>query len=178
MANRRQLKKISKMATKRLALQKLKELQELEIEEEEIEKEIQRIKKVIKGKRSTLSQLRASLANLDLILLNTQDWRNTIDVSREVGKKKYTEGQKNYIRALKVIENAISKTAADIKAIYGSDDIEELANQYYLPELSSYSQEELNEIEREFNKTHGYHVRLENATNPFADIDFNTLMPN
>lgn len=178
MASRRQLKKISKRNTKRLALQKLKELQELEIEEEEIEKEIQRLKKVVEGKKTTLSQLKATLANLNSISLRAQDWRNVIDVSKEVGKKKYTEGQKNYIRALKIIENAISKTAADIKAIYGSDDIEELANQYYLPELSSYSQEELNEIEHEFNKTHGYHVRLENATNPFADIDFNTLMPN
>ena len=111
-------------------------------------------------------------------IVKKQDWRKAIDVSSEVGKKKYTEGQKNYIRALKVIENALDKPAADIKAVYGSDDIEELANQYYLPELGSYSKKELNEIESEFNKTHGYHVRLKNATNPFAGIDFNTLMPN
>lgn len=111
-------------------------------------------------------------------VIRKRDWRNSIDVSKEVGKKKYTEGQKNYIRALKVIENALDKPAADIKAVYGSDDIEELANQYYLPELDSYSKEEIEEIENAFNKTHGYHVRLEKATNPFADIDFNTLMPN
>lgn len=117
-------------------------------------------------------------ARIGRTIIKKQDWKKTVDVSKEVGKKKYTEGQKNYMRALKVIENALDKPAADIKAIYGSDDIEELANQYYLPELSSYSQEELSEIESEFNKTHGYHVRLENATNPFADIDFNTLRPN
>lgn len=73
---------------------------------------------------------------------------------------------------------ALDKPAADIKAIYGSDDINELADQYYLPELGDYTQEALNEIEKEFNKTHGYHIRLQNATNPFAVIDFNTLIPN
>lgn len=181
MASRRQLKKIDRKTTKRLALQKLKELQALEAKNQELEAEIQALQKTIEGKKSTLSQLKASLASLNLIqakMGDLGDWKNTVDVSKEVGKKKYTEGQKNYIRALKIIEGALGRAAADIKAVYGSDDIEELANQYYLPELRSYSQSELNEIESEFNKTHGYHVRLENATNPFADIDFNTLMPN
>lgn len=178
MASRRQLKKIDRKTTKRLALEKLRELQELEAKNQELEAEIQALQKTIEGKKSTLSQLKASLASLNLIEAKMGDWRNTIDVSKEVGKKKYTEGQKNYIRALKIIEGALGRAPADIKAVYGSDDIEELANQYYLPELRSYSQSELDEIESEFNKTHGYHVRLENATNPFADIDFNTLMPN
>lgn len=107
-----------------------------------------------------------------------ESWKTSIDVSQEVGKKNYTEGQKNYIRALKVIEAKISKSAEAIKMMYGSDDIEELANQYYAPELSSYSQKELDEIEEEFNKTHGYHIRIKQGSNPFADIDFNTLQPN
>lgn len=172
--NKRQLKKVERMKTKRLALERLKMLEEFQLKEEEIDREIQRLRKIIEQKKSTLSELKTALASLSSISF---DWRS-IDVSKEVGKKKYTEGQKNYIRALKVIESTLKKPAADIKAIYGSDDIEELANQYYIPELSSYSQEELNEIESEFNKTHGYHIRLKNAKNPFADIDFNTLTPN
>lgn len=106
------------------------------------------------------------------------NWRTAIDVSKEVGKKKYTKGQKDYIRALKVIEETLKIPAADIKTKYGSDDIEELANQYYNSDLADYSQEELDLIEKEFNLTHGYHIRLEKATNPFVGIDFETLQPN
>lgn len=72
MASRRQLKKINRRTTKRLALQKLKELEMLQVEEAEIEKEIQRLKRVIEGKKSTLSQLKASLANLNSISLRAQ----------------------------------------------------------------------------------------------------------
>ena len=137
----------------------------------------------INGKQRTLESLRKQLSNIKTTIDKYEEerrtrWKKIIDVEKEVGKKKYTEGQKNYIRALKIIEKALDKPAADIKAEYGSDDIEELANQYYIAELRNYTQEELDEIEKEFNKTHGYRVRLENATNPFENIDFNTLMPN
>ena len=137
----------------------------------------------INGRQRTLESLIRQLNNIQNTIDKNEEelrtgWKKTVDVKREVGKKKYTEGQKNYIRALKTIEKALNKPAADIKAIYGSDDIEELATQYYLSELKGYTQEELNEIEKEFNKTHGYHIRIMNATNPFAGIDFNTLMPN
>lgn len=137
----------------------------------------------INGKQRTLESLRKQLSNIKTTIDKYEEergtrWKKTVDVKKEVGKKKYTEGQKNYIRALKIIEKAINKPAADIKAVYGSDDIEELATQYFLSELKDYTQEELTEIEKEFNKTHGYHVRILGATNPFAGIDFNTLMPN
>lgn len=137
----------------------------------------------INGKQRTLESLRKQLSNIKTTIDKCEEemrtrWKKTIDVEKEVGKKKYTEGQKNYIRGLKIIEKALNKPAADIKAVYGSDDIEELATQYYLSELKDYTQEELVEIEKEFNKTHGYHVRILGATNPFAGIDFNTLMPN
>ena len=137
----------------------------------------------INGRQRTLESLIKQLNNIQNTIDKNEEelkarWKKTVGVKKEVGKKKYTEGQKNYIRALKIIEKALDKPAADIKAVYGSDDIEELANQYYIAELRNYTQEELVEIEKEFNKTHGYRVRLENATNPFADIDFNTLMPN
>lgn len=106
--------------------------------------------------------------------LHPEGWKQT-DVSAEVGKRKYTEGQKNYIRALKVIEEVIGMSADAIKMKYGSDDIEELATQYYVSELNDYSEDELEEIEEEFNKTHGYNIRLAKAQNPFANIDFNQL---
>lgn len=137
----------------------------------------------INGRQRTLESLIKQLNNIQNTIDKNEEelktrWKKTVGVKKEVGKKKYTEGQKNYIRALKIIEKALDKPAADIKAVYGSDDIEELANQYYIAELRNYTQEELVEIEKEFNKTHGYRVRLENATNPFENIDFNTLMPN
>lgn len=114
---------------------------------------------------------------LKYLLSNGKEWK-AIDVSKEVGKKNYTEGQKNYIRALKFIEDTIGKAAADLKAVYGSDDIEELAQEYYIRDLDQYSEEELKEIEEEFNKTHGYQVKIKKAVNPFANIDFETLRPN
>ena len=104
-------------------------------------------------------------------LYNPGGWRKR-DVSKDVGKKNYTEGQKNYMRAIKTIEDKLGNVAADIKLAYGSDDIVELANQYYISELSNYSEEDLRNIEREFNKTHGYRVRIEKAVNPFTNIDF------
>lgn len=90
----------------------------------------------------------------------------------DIGKKNYTEGQKNFARAIDVIEERLGKVAADLKMKYGSDDIEELANQYYISDLADYTPSELSELEKEFNKTHGYHIKLEKAVNPFAGIDF------
>lgn len=102
---------------------------------------------------------------------NPGGWRSR-DISKDVGKKNYTEGQKNYMRAIKTIEDRLGNIAADLKLAYGSDDIIELADQYYISELSDYSEEELRDIEREFSKTHGYKIRIEKAVNPFSGIDF------
>ena len=176
--NARQKKKKLRVQTTRQLSVKLAELEALNTQIEDIEKEIEKAKRVLKKKSSTLHQLQTYVNKVNSLTVKNKSWKETVDVSKEVGKKNYTEGQKNYLRALKVIESRLNKPAADIKAVYGSDDIEELANQYYIRELNDYTQEELNEIEKEFNKTHGYHVRLEKATNPFAGIDFNTLKPN
>ena len=111
-------------------------------------------------------------AQKELRQQNQTAWKQSVSVDKEIGKRNYTEGQRNFVRALKVIENAIDKSAEEIKKVYGSDDIEELANQFYVAELEDYSQDELNEIEEEFNKTHGYQIRIKKATNPFAGIDF------
>lgn len=185
MANKRIKKKMAKANTIQAIHNAQVKLQEIEAEAginaQNIKAQLGQNK--INGKQRTLESLRKQLSNIKTTIdkhekeMRTR-WKKTIDVEKEVGKKKYTEGQKNYIRGLKIIEKALNKPAADIKAVYGSDDIEELATQYYLSELKDYTQEELIEIEKEFNKTHGYHVRILNATNPFADIDFNTLMPN
>lgn len=111
-------------------------------------------------------------AQISLRQANNKAWKQSIDVKVEVGQKRYTEGQKNFIRALKVIEENLHMAAEQITRLYGSDDIEELAAELYVKELEDYSEEELKEVEREFNKTHGYQVRLKKATNPFSDIDF------
>lgn len=106
-----------------------------------------------------------------VIKVKRDNWKKR-NVDRIVGKKKWTDGQKNFARAIQTIENALGNVAEDIKMKYGSDDIEELANQYYVAELGGYQPEELEEIESEFNKSHGYHIRLQKAKNPFKDIDF------
>lgn len=155
---------------------KLQELTQLRAEDLKLDQEINQLRRQIESKRTTFKTLQSIQSKLSEQIKNL-NWKK-IDISKEVGKKKYTEGQKNYLRALKVIENALDKPASDITSVYGSDDIEELANQYFIGDLSEYSKEELEEIEKEFNKTHGYQIRLERAVNPFADIDFNTLMPN
>lgn len=191
MANKRIKKKMAKANTIQAIHNAQVKLQEIEAETGVKAQNIkaqsgqsgQLIQSKINGKQRTLESLRKQLSNIKTTIDKYEEesrtrWKKTINVDKEVGKKKYTEGQKNYIRGLKIIEKALDKPAADIKAVYGSDDIEELANQYYIAELKNYTQEELVELEREFNKTHGYHVRILGATNPFADIDFNTLMPN
>lgn len=183
MANKRIKKKTVKANIIRaIEIEQIK-LQKIEVEAEMLDIKIQQAQYKIKGKQKTLEKLERQLNNIQLTIDRYEQkirasWKKSIDITKEVGKKKYTEGQKDYVRALKIIEMALDKPAADIKAIYGSDDINELADQYYLPELGDYTQEDLNEIEKEFNKTHGYHIRLQNATNPFAGIDFNTLIPN
>lgn len=191
MANKRIKKKMAKANTIQAIHNAQVKLQEIEAEtgvkaqniKAQSGQSSQLSQNKINGKQRTLESLRKQLSNIKTTIDKYEEemrtrWKKTIDVDKEVGKKKYTEGQKNYIRGLKIIEKALNKPAADIKAVYGSDDIEELATQYYLSELKDYTQEELVEIEKEFNKTHGYHVRILGATNPFADIDFNTLMPN
>lgn len=111
-------------------------------------------------------------AQKELRQQNNSAWKQSVNVDQEIGNKKYTTGQRNFIRALKVIENSIDKSAEEIKKVYGSDDIEELANQFYVAELEDYTQDELNEIEEEFNKTHGYQIRIKKAVNPFSNINF------
>lgn len=130
------------------------------------------------SKRRERRQASAERRKVRSIKQSKVDWRKAVNVDGEVGRKKYTQGQKDYMKALKVIEETLKIPAADIKIKYGSDDIEELADQYYSPELADYTPEELALLEKEFNKTHGYQVRIQKAVNPFAGIDFNTLQPN
>lgn len=98
-------------------------------------------------------------------------WRD-LDISDVVGKKNWTEGQKEFARAFRTIEQTLGPAAADIKMKYGSDDIVELANEFYVADLAGYSEEELEEIEEQFNQTHGYAIRIKQAKNPFENIDF------
>lgn len=99
------------------------------------------------------------------------EWRK-IDISDVIGKKNWTEGQKEFARAIRTIERALGPVASEIKTKYGSDDIVELANEFYVADLAGYSQEDLLEIEEQFNETHGYAIRIKQAKNPFQDIDF------
>ena len=177
MASKRQLKKLQKAKLKKLQFEKLKEIEALEIEDKELERKLKDLEKKIKDKKQTLEQAQKRLQELNQFEsviregLKVSGWK-TIDIKDEIGNRKYTEGQKNYARAIKTIESRLGKVAADLKMKYGSDDIEELANEYYIRELDEYSPEELKQIEEDFNKTHGYHIRLENATNPYSGIDF------
>lgn len=177
MASARIKKKQLKKLTKGRLGEKLKELEAINQESLNLDKEIEKAKKALKKKKTTLSELQTSLTTLQekTALINqaiNQTWKEQINVDKEVGKKKYTEGQRNYAKALKLIEERIGKVASDIKAVYASDDIEELANNLYIKELEGYSQEDLQKIEQDFNQTHGYKIRIEKATNPFEGIDF------
>ena len=98
-------------------------------------------------------------------------WRD-VNISDVVGKKNWTEGQKEFARAIKTIEQTLGSAAADIKMKYGSDDIVELANEFYVADLAGYSEEELEELEEQYNQTHGYAIRIKQAKNPFENIDF------
>lgn len=98
-------------------------------------------------------------------------WRNT-NISDVLGKKNWTEGQKEFARAIKAIEQTLGSAAADIKIKYGSDDIVELANEFYVADLAGYSEDELEALEEQYNQTHGYAIRIKQAKNPFENIDF------
>lgn len=177
MASARIKKKQLKKLTKGRLGEKLRELEAINQESLDLDKEIEKAKKALKKKKATLSELQTSLTTLQekTALINqaiNQTWKEQINVDKEVGKKKYTEGQRNYAKALKLIEERIGKVAPDIKAVYASDDIEDLANQLYIKDLEGYSQEDLQKIEQDFNQTHGYKIRIEKATNPFEGIDF------
>lgn len=170
---KKQLKKLQKIQLEK----ELKELQSLELELTQVEEEIKKAKKVLKKRKATLSELQQSLAAIEekTTLINQtikETWKKKVNIDKEIGEKKYTEGQRSYAKALKLIEERIGKAAPDIKAVYGSDDIEELADQLYIKDLQGYNQEELQKIEEEFNQTHGYKIRIEKATNPFEGIDF------
>ncbi len=111
MASRRQLKKIDKKTTKRLALQKLKELEMLQMEEEEIEREIQKLKKVIEGKKSTLSQLKASLASLNSISTRAQELAvqaTQISLPTEIAQTQLPDSARSYI-AIKKYHDYINR---------------------------------------------------------------------
>ena len=75
MASRRQIKKQTKSALKRVALKRLEEIQELNLENEEIDKEIEKLKKQLKKKKQHLAELRAQLERVNELgernLLNT-----------------------------------------------------------------------------------------------------------
>lgn len=96
MASRRQLKKIDKRKLRKIALERLKELQELEIENQQIEAEIAKLKKKIQSKRATLNELRQTLADLNNLgetnLLNTFNKTLTINDIKEAAKKARDSG--------------------------------------------------------------------------------------
>ena len=75
MASKRQIKKQTKAAIKKLALKQLGEIQDLNLENAEIDKEIAKLKKQIKKKKQRLAQLRAELERVNELgernLLNT-----------------------------------------------------------------------------------------------------------
>lgn len=168
--NRRQIKKKAKFASQNSGKPSLNPTSASELRSY-ADLDFDRVLKALKPDETVF--VGRGLKRKKLSGLNKEGWKN-LDINKEIGKKKYTEGQKNYVRAIKTIENRLGKVAADLKMKYGSDDIEELANEYYIRELDEYeySPEELKQIEEDFNKTHGYHIRLENATNPYSGIDF------
>ena len=94
MATRRQIKKQTKAAIKKLALKQLGEIQDLMLENAEIDKEIARLKKQIKKKKQRLSELRAELERVNELgqrnLLNTFNQKISI-----ADLKTYAEKAKN-----------------------------------------------------------------------------------
>ena len=139
-----------------------------------LRKQLTALEKQIKAANSLKNptKIKAKIEKREKVIQVKRDNWKKRNIDRIVGTKKWTQGQKNFARAILTIENALGNVAADLKMKYGSDDIEELANQYYIAELSGYQPEELREIEETFNQTHGYHIRLQKAVNPFKDIDF------
>lgn len=94
MASKRQIKKQTKTALKRLALKRLGEIEKLNLENTEIDKEIEKLKKQIKKKKYHLAQLRAELEKINELgernLLNTFNQKISI-----YDLKAYAEKAKN-----------------------------------------------------------------------------------
>lgn len=99
MASRRQTKKQTKVALKKLALKKLGEIQDLNLENTEIDKEIAKLKKQIKKKKQHLAELRAELERVNELgernLLNTFNQRISISDLKTYAEKARNSGD-NY----------------------------------------------------------------------------------
>lgn len=96
MASRRQTKKQTKAALKKLALKRLQEIQELNLENEQIDREIAKLKKELKKKKQHLAELRAQLERINELgehnLLNTFNKTLTINDIKEAAKKAKDSG--------------------------------------------------------------------------------------
>lgn len=131
MASRRQLKKINKRNTKDLALQKLKELENLRVQEPEIQK----IKKIVKGKKSTLSQLQESLANLNSISLRAQ--QKAVEATRaalplEIAQTQLVDSARSYVAIKKYhdyIDRGIIQEQSILDKYQIQDFMERIMNQ-------------------------------------------------
>ena len=104
------------------------------------------------------------------------DWRTQVntDVSEFLATKgkNYTQGQKDFVREMRIIEAALGDFAEKVKTLYSSDDIEELANQFYVKLDEGLSDEELLDLEAKFRETHSIDLKIKRAKNPFKGIDF------
>ena len=96
MASRRQIKKQTKSTLKRIALKRLEEIQELNIENDEIDKEIEKLKKKLKKKKQHLAELRAQLEKVNELgernLLNTFNQRISISDLKAYAEKAKDSG--------------------------------------------------------------------------------------
>lgn len=99
MASKRQIKKQTKTALKRLALKRLGEIEKLNLENTEIDKEIEKLKKQIKKKKQHLAQLRAELEKINELgernLLNTFNQKISISDLKAYAEKAKNSGD-NY----------------------------------------------------------------------------------
>lgn len=99
MASRRQTKKQTKVALKKLALKRLQDIQELNLENDEIDKEIAKLKKQIKKKKQQLAELRAQLEKVNELgernLLNTFNQKISISDLKAYAEKAKGSGD-NY----------------------------------------------------------------------------------
>lgn len=99
MASRRQIKKQTKAAIKKIALQKLGEIQALNLENDEIDKEIAKLKRQIKKKKQHLAELRAELERVNELgernLLNTFNQKISIADLKTYAEKARNSGD-NY----------------------------------------------------------------------------------
>lgn len=111
MASRRQIKKVNKRNLKKVALQKLNELEALRVEEEQIDREIEKLKKTISSKKATLSELQSSVAKLDQISLRAQEL--AVEATQkakpaEIAKTEMPDSAKSYV-AIKKYHDYIDK---------------------------------------------------------------------